>query len=73
MLVCVSVFGSRVWHQQRTKKKEKKEVKILGVTQAIEMEINVVNHDKTEHFHYRKNLSNEVFFRSRSFYSFYGF
>jgi hypothetical protein len=33
---------------------EKKEVKIPKVTQAIEMEINAVNHDKNEHFYYHR-------------------
>lgn len=32
--------------------REEREVKIPEVTQAIEMEINAVNHDKNKHFHY---------------------
>ena len=63
------VFGINNEHT----KKYKIEVKILGVTQAIEMEINVVNHDKSEHFYYRKVLDNELFLRNRSFQSFCGF
>lgn len=34
--------------------KHKKEVKITKVTQAIEMEISAVNHDKNEHFYYHR-------------------
>lgn len=47
------IIIKRCFHR---KKRVDAEVKRLEVTQAIEMEIYVVNHDKNKHFHYHFGL-----------------